>query len=445
MDWQLDVGNFVGLVAGALIMMVGAFVFTAKPASTLHRLFFVLAMLDGASTIFFGLALMADSPVDRRVFFATYYYHFLAFLTLLGIFGLVFPRPIFGGRGGSLLRIGAPLLAGGGLIALYVTNHDLFWVSDASNVLFGVRMAPLGNLLNIAFGALPALLVLRFTNAFAREESVSHRRQATYVLAGMVIAYAPFPTTVVMQALATSPASFVSGRPDRILSYWSFAVVVVLLVASAIKVLRDHRPHVRAERKFMQGAYGVVAMFTLGALVFPTDLVGALIRSVALLAYPLLLGYAIVRYEVFDIDRRLGRAATYSVVAAVMGLGFILGENLLQDQLSEFIETDSAFLRGSLAAIGAAAISAPAAKFADKLRRRVLPEPTESDLDARKREIYLHSLEGAMADGILAANESRALAALRESLDITAEEHEALLSRILARQASAKAPSAAPA
>lgn len=421
---DLSLANLAGLTAGALIFGVGVFVLVAKPRSGLHQLFFLLALMDGASTLLFGLAAMSADARISAYFEATYWYHFVAFVALLAIFGLAFPA--WRGRRAVLRSsVGLVAVSAAGVLAAYVLDREVLWATDGG----GIVVAPLGNAVNVVFVATIALLGLRLTRVVLREPSPSHRRQGAYVLGGMMLAFAPYPATLAFQALTRVGTTYLSPRLDGAFAYWAFAAVTVALAASAWMLARAPREHARKERRFVLACYGGVLALALVALAFRAVEVSRVLRTLALLAYPLLLGFAIVRYEVFDIDRKLRRAATVTLVSVALTVGFILAENavegMLQDNLAGAVS--SQFVAGSVAAILAGLAFVPVLKASRKVSARILPELSRDELHERKLEIYRHSLAGAYADGIVREGESRTLKALRESLGITQAEHEMLI------------------
>lgn len=430
MGW-VDVAGFL---AAALIAGVGVFVLAAKPGSRLHLLFFALAILDAASTALFGIAVLRIPPSERLYYWGTYWYHFIGFIALLALFGLVFPKPV---RAPPLryALIAAVLSVALAALMVYAVDHAAFWL-PAPDAAIPATFVPAGNLVNISFMVAVALLVLRLTRVLMTETSESHRRQAAFVLGGMALAYLPYATTVVAQDIATLGLTpFLSGRWDRILAHWAFLAAALSLVASGALLLRHGlREEAKDERAFVLSCYaGVLALGAIG-YVFPSAAFGMTLRTLALLAYPVLLGYSIVRYEVFDIDRQLRRAATVTLAAVALTAAFILAESALENVLtaSVFAGLPSGSLAGGLAALVTAVAFIPVARASRKAASKLVPELSHDELYQRKREIYLHSLAGALADGILKEGESRTLAVLRESLGITDAEHRALLHQVQA-------------
>ncbi|HVM44517.1 MAG TPA: hypothetical protein VM582_01180, partial [Candidatus Thermoplasmatota archaeon] len=407
------------------------FVLIAKQDSGLHRLFFLLALADGLSTILFTLAAITAEPTWRYTFAGLYWYHFIAFIALLALFGVAFPKA----PASRPLRLGAIGLSVGGaalFLALYVVDRSLFW-SPAPSSPLGVAPGPVGNVLGIGFVAVVALLTLRLAYTLARERSESHRRQGAYILGGMALAYLPFPTTVVAQDLAVRGIGvFFDGRWDRVLAHWAYLAAFLSMLAASALLMRRVDPEARDERAFVLACFGTVLALGILGFALPSLTIGIALRTLALLAYPVLLGWAIVRYEVFDIDRKLRRAATVTLTTVGLTLAFVLAENTAEGLLEEsvFQGFSSAWLSGSAAALLTAGVFIPVTRASRKAAARIVPELSHDELHERKLEIYRHSLAGALADGILREGESRTLAALRASLGITDTEHTKLLHEV---------------
>lgn len=427
---ELTLANVVGASAGLLIVGVGVFVLAARPESPLHRFFFLLALLDGASTTLLRLFLMADEAWWQRYFLGAYFYFFIAFIALLACFGILFPKPL-ASTPQRYAALAAVALASGALLVVYTLDHALFWSSSSGSAIAAV-VEPVGNVVNVGFVLVIAILVVRLTQALRADPSRSHRRQASFVLGGMALAYLPYPWTVVVQDLAAQGlAPFLAGRWDRVLAHWVFLGAAATSVVSVVLLWRaDKVPE--HERRFALLCYAGVAALAITSLLVPTGGFGIALRAGGLLAYPVLLGYAIARYEVFDIDRQLRRAATITLSLAAIGAAFIVAEDALSQLLQQRLLAgiSSAWVSGGIAAIATGLASIPIAHASRKAAARIVPELSRDELHERKLEIYRHSLAGALADGILREGESRTLSALRASLGISDHEHKRLIAEV---------------
>lgn len=423
-----------GILAGALILVVGLFVLVARPRAWLHRLFFLLAVVDGLSTAFYRLSYHADLSVGV-LFRGLYLYYYVAFIAVLLIFGVLFPKPL--ASTAMTTAIVALVVAGGvAICGIYALDHPAFWSLAGPDASTRYTNGPMGNALAVAFVAGISLVLLRTTASFLRDHSPSHRRQAALVLGGMVLAYAPQPTTILVTALAESGAApLFASRPDRLAAYWSYVLFCGALAYSAWVLARHGRARLEpTDRRFLAGCYLGVTALTILAIAFADPIVAQVLRQIALLAYPVVLGFAIARYEVFDIDRQIRRAATVTFAAMGLTVAFVLVESAAETLLQErvFAGIPSAWLSGTAAGIVATVGFVPVARASRKAASKLVPELTVDELHKRKLEIYRHSLAGALADGILKEGESRTLSALRESLGISERDHQRLLSEVAA-------------
>lgn len=435
--------------AGALIAGVGIFVLAAKPRSPLHRLFFALALLDGASTALYAASVLAPSLAAGNALQLAYWIAFLPFVACLAGFGVLFPRPPRA-RWRTHAALAAIGLVAAALLALLLARPAWFWSASFANGRVALVAGPAGNLVSALFEATVAGLVARLTLGLLRDGSGSRRAQDAYVLGGMTLAYAPGATIALLATLTASAAGLWTGRLDRVLARDAFALLVVALLASAALLVRARLRGGRREASFVLGCFAGVLALTLTSLLFPASAPTRLPRVAAFVAYPLLLGYAIARWEVFDIDARLRRAAIVSVATAALGALFVLAQNvaqaLVQDHLAEGIP--DAFVASSLAALLTAALSIPVVRLSRRLGERFLPRMSVDAERARKREIYRHALEGALDDGIVEPRESRTLQALRATLGLDEADHEAILAEVRAAgrpRAPPPAPPQAPA
>lgn len=420
------------MAAGLLILLIGVFVWRAKPDSRLHQLFFALALADGVSTFAFNLAL---SPVDENVrmhAFLAYYYGFLGFLALLLAFAGAFPRPMLPDR---RLRVAAVGLAAAFLVLalLQGLDHTRFWIAYRSNGVLAFALTPGGRLVATVFVLTTAFILLRATFLLRNEPSPSHRLQGALVLGGMALGYAPFSTTVSLVGFSDGMArTYFSPQWDVSLTYWAAFFTFLCVLAAAGAVFIESRPDRRTERNIALACLGGVLALTLLSLFGASRTAADRMQTLAVLFYPILLGYAIARYEVLDIDAQVRRAAAASFLGAGFTAAFLLFEVFLEQILETVLAVgvSATLVAGIAAALLTAVISVPLARAARKAAARLVPTLSETDIALRKREIYRHALAGAAMDGVIAPHELRVLQRLRESLEISEAEHTAIMREV---------------
>lgn len=420
--------NLVGLTAGVLIVAVGTFALVAKPRSTIRRLFFVLALVDGLSTVFFHLHRLDVGDAWQLRFRWLYWYHFIIFVAALWTFAIIFPRSPWSRRTTNwvLGGLGAVTAA---LVIAYVLRPTLIWLPGQSSP------EPLGNVVTTVFLGVVPFFVARLVGDLRGETSQSRRTQAGYVFAAMALAFGSGASTVTVNVIATGRlGAFASPQPTVLLFYWTAAISTLALLFHAVRVVVHADGWSPTVRRFVILCYAGLVVVTATSVLFPNAEGEALLRTVALLLYPVVLAYAMLRYELFDIDRHVRRAAT--ITMAVGGAVFVFAiaqtymENVVEDLF--FSNIFSGFTASALAALTAALLGAPIARAARAIGRRLIPELGQDEIHRRKLEIYRHGLEGALADGLLTERESRTLIALRSSMGITIKQHEEVLRQIRA-------------
>ncbi len=140
-------------------------------------------------------------------------------------------------------------------------------------------------------------------------------------------------------------------------------------------------------------------------------------------AYFLLLAYAVMRFQLFNIDLKVKFVLQQSTVAALIIGGFIVGSEVLES----FVPVSGTVLN-IVVAIAILIVLRPMQRLAlsitDGLMRNV--QNTTEYLDVRRLEVYRAALEGAFEDGLITDKERSILDHLRDSLGISQVEAVAL-------------------
>lgn len=213
-------------------------------------------------------------------------------------------------------------------------------------------------------------------------------------------------------------------------NWYVFCALSVVLFAQGLWRERRAKSAVeRTEARYLWIYLLIGTSFTIEGLYLWLVLGVAALWEIAL-AYAvatLVMLYAILRHEVFAIDLYAKRATYYTVVSGVVAVSFVMMEHVLQNVLT--VGGGS----GIFAGIGAAVLIAPVAYVArrpvDRLFRDV--RPSEGYLNRRKHEVYRAQLEVALADGEFTANENAVLRRARETLGISAAQHQRYRDEIL--------------
>ncbi len=137
------------------------------------------------------------------------------------------------------------------------------------------------------------------------------------------------------------------------------------------------------------------------------------------IVYPLLVGYGILRHQLFGIDVKVRFAVRHTTLMGAGALVFFLAteslENLVEARMGQGI--------GLVAALAFTYAARPMRGLADNLARRVAPP----SLDDESTRLYRAALEGAMEDGEITHKEQSMLARLAEQLGIDGARHDALV------------------
>ena len=122
------------------------------------------------------------------------------------------------------------------------------------------------------------------------------------------------------------------GVLSLLLGAMLFLFIPLALAAQASLVVRFRRARGDERQQLKWLAYAVLSFLAyllllpaFSLLVFghgPSDLVVDLLESVALLAVPVALGVAVLRYRLYDIDRLINRTLVYGLLTAILGLSY---------------------------------------------------------------------------------------------------------------------------
>lgn len=155
-------------------------------------------------------------------------------------------------------------------------------------------------------------------------------------------------------------------------------------------------------------------------------------EGLAMLGYVVLLSYAVLQAQLFDIELRVRVAVRRSTLVAMVAAAFFLVTEILET----FVPADGVLV-GILAAGVIVLLMLPLQRLTERVMTRVMPvtEPSDEEVTLRKLDVYRAALEGALQDGIVTEREEEILARLRGELGIS-EEDEARLRREMAVRAA---------
>lgn len=144
----------------------------------------------------------------------------------------------------------------------------------------------------------------------------------------------------------------------------------------------------------------------------------------------LLVTYGLLKFEIFDIDRKVKTGIRGSVIAGAFVLMFF--------GVSETVEVLISDAAGTWAGLGAAGVLTvalrPLEKQAHRIADRAMPDVDDSDEYEEKRsfEVYQAAVERAARDEVLTDREKEILSGLREDLDLRDSEARRIEEQMLA-------------
>ena len=146
-------------------------------------------------------------------------------------------------------------------------------------------------------------------------------------------------------------------------------------------------------------------------------------QTLAYCAYFLLLAYAVLRFQLFNIDLKVKFVLQQSTVGALIIGGFIVGSEVLESLVP---------VRGTvlniIVAMTILVVLRPMQRLALRMTNRLMHgvQNTPEYLEVRRLEVYRAALEGVIEDGLVTDKERRILDHLRDDLGISPGEAVAL-------------------
>jgi hypothetical protein len=250
----------------------------------------------------------------------------------------------------------------GALIAARRPEHPIGWLLLASGLLIGTAQfagqyayyalvtrpgsLPFGQAMlrlagwpnNAGFGLVVFLLLLFPTGRLLSPRWRPVARFATAVYVANVVGYAFAPGPQVFGPLANplgieAFADAVAAVAQAVASGLGL-VTLVAAVASLVLRLRRAQGVERLQLKWFCSAAALFPIIVGLAIVFPrlgSDRVDGLIVTLPLLALPVSIGIAVLRYRLYDIDRLINRTLVYGLLTALLavvyaGIVLVLGQ-----------------------------------------------------------------------------------------------------------------------
>lgn len=266
------------------------------------------------------------------------------------------------------------------------------------------------------------LTVLSFAVLHGRETQPAVRRQLRLLSLALLL----FAGTRIGVEWVMSGAALGLGLGAKA-AY--FGVFAPLLVTSAVLWARAARG--RPEASHMTWwVVGPAAIGLCAAAIANEFVSGADLRNLGLLGLARIIGvgvfaYGILRLQLFDIDLKLKFALRQSTVfGIVLAVFFVVSE-----LAAEVFSTRVGPYVGIVGAGALVFVIAPLQRVADRFSDRAMPHVHTGSgayAEERKRETYRNALAVAWQDGLISATERTFLRQLRQSLDLPAQEYDAI-------------------
>lgn len=301
------------------------------------------------------------------------------------------------------------LIVAGGLAVLTLTSAPTtspLWRALITSDLF---------LNAFSFAVAPVVLAA----AHRRAPDAATRRQLALVAAGFLVVSTGILTNYALElsgALHVAPP----GIADATVVVFALFVLPATLAALASITTLAWR-HGERGSAFVVASASLLGLAWVARLWVDADTSILLTFSGYGLVRPLLFTYAMLKYDMLDVDLRvkwtLRRGTVAAAFVAVFFAGTVIAENWLTSQFDLAVG-------GALAGLLLFAMR-PIERVADRLADRAMPT-VRADADYfafRKMEIYKVTLTRAVSDGRLTPKEEAMLADLRRELGIGDEVH----------------------
>jgi hypothetical protein len=420
----LDLQDLIPLLSAALMVAVALWLLWLKFASRVNRAFATFLVLR-AGILLTNRLIVADVS-DSDFWSRISQYLFLAILPSLAYFLIAYLLPWREVRT-KVVALGT-LLAGVGLEGVYVWDHCLDICRTSTGTLVG-PLSLLRELDPLAY-ALAALWI-----ASQAKRASGMRQEAGLLMALAFLLNSAVDATVEAGLVLAHGFDAAASAVASVDGGFVVAAQLAALVPSAL-ALRLFLAESNGPRR-VGAALGFVAALATGALVgieagTPTigsDLVFLL--GMWRLVLPLLVAFALVRHQLFDVEVKVRWTIARSVVAIFFLAAFLVASQLGQN----FLNQQFGWEVGGVAAGLLVFALTPLQRLGESTAHILFPQQREADGHtlglAEKRRLYEDQLRLAWTGGTISARERRMLNHLRDQLRLSADDAADIESRIL--------------
>lgn len=435
-------GLLASVVSGVSLGVVGIVLLLVRPQRNYTVAFGAFLLLWAGWIVAGNLSGLAAARGDTGVaegWILVYFGLYAVSYIPIGYFGAIYPH-----RHGIIAR--RPLAAALFLTPSVVGVLAFLLVPETAFRGFtgeGIVSSTWGPVFLLAFAALNGSIyyaLWALTQAATRAGSRIEAQRVLLVLGALLVYvshWSAWASSTQAPALVRALGSGASALNPSVFTFMGLAGLGILAWIWS-RVGRMTAPD-RADRRLLAAAILVPGAFGAfeGSLAAFGVLDGAL-RSLGLwrTLSAVLVAYAVLRYELFDIEIKIKRGVVWSGFLVLLALGTLGVEQVLERWVSSGLAVTTSAL-AFVVAVGFVALRSPgAASFVASRLLPALDSPTR--LDARRLEVYEAALANVVAEGKPEEAEGF-LADLRGRLAVSEAEH-ALLLRVvgMGRQATSK-------
>ena len=392
--------------AGLLMLALAALVLRVRFGAPLNRAFALYLVLAGVYNV---LGALDDTPTVRVLALRTSPYFSLSVPFALAHLALRY-RASEDGAEAPRWAAWALLVAGVAVVGMYGVHHAAYsgWLS-----VLGLPLAVV----------VSAGVALAFALRIGRARSAAERD-------GLVVGAVAFVLSVLHVGASRSVTLVLDGVVGDPISVAGSVLRIAALAVALVAVVRLARADPDRAPRIVGVALLALSTGVADTLLFRAGVAAAsnLAQGVWQLALPVLLGWAILRHQLFGLDVKVRWTLSRGTVAAAFIAIFFVaseGAQLLLGQENPYV--------GLMAAGALVFAIAPLQRAADRLAERAVPVESPAPAstagaprDDGGRDAYRVLLRRFVADGRISRDEERALARTAERFGLSHEETVAL-------------------
>jgi hypothetical protein len=422
------------LLSAALMLALAGWLLWLDIGKTANRVFAALLTVRALSLIVGPVRAVAGNEATYHFFNDLAPYTALPLVPLTLYFISVFPRRRWLAK--TATRRVAFIAVSFGAVAWYMLDHAAWGTAASADPIpfaaagAGHYYVDYGPLILLSGLRLPVFGLAAFV--FARDYVRMPMGAPRY---SIFLVYAAFALNALFDGTKFVIDDLV-GQAPHLQGYawlpwgWVFAILPSMTflpaIASLAVIARHGLRHIDpGPRKVARNFLLVSTAPVLTAVLVSVDADIPVLDSVVLqdftlgvwrLFVPLLVTYALLRYQLFGIDLRVKAGVRHAVIVSIFTLTFFV----VTEAAEKLIVTDQSTSFGVVAAGVLALASRPLEQLAAKAGDRVMPaaQPIARMTESERRRFYRQQYRLVEEDGNVTAKERRILERLRKALDI---------------------------